>query len=44
MDERGTKNKMVFFPFESKCCKDYINLKLPESEAKMERNRGKKEK
>ena len=31
-DERRTKSKMVFFPFESKCFKDYINLKLPESE------------
>ena len=31
-------------PFESKGCKDYVNSKLPESEATMEGNRGKKEK
>lgn len=27
-------------PFESKYCKDHVNLKLPESEANMEGNRG----
>ena len=40
--ERGTKSKMVFLLCESKGCKNYVNVKLPKSEANVEGNRGKK--
>lgn len=39
---RGPQGQDGLSPSETKCCKDYINLKLPESEANMEGNRGKK--